>query len=335
VPGEVLGALYGYLPGSTIYALSLGMLAAFIVALLAFMRRGLLASNESLVLGLVLLGAPAVLPHFAFSIGYFDPLLVICALATLTVLDSKLPDGLKLLLACVPCAVGILTHESFLVAAFTLVLASTVLHGKSARWPIWALTALIAVVTVGVQLSGHPSIPMDQYMTEAAARTDHAPDPEAFRLLYFSLRDNFVYLAHHYSSVFTDARLVAALIVPIPYFVMLNDLFRLAVRATDATPTRAWLAGLMVLAPLALILVGFDALRWVSFACLNCSLLVFEGLRSEDPEAREALTLYLHSPRFRILALLSFTLGPLHVVDGNSVATGIHSIAHGLGLVQW
>jgi hypothetical protein len=91
----------------------------------------------------------------------------------------------------------------------------------------------------------------------------------------------------------------------------------------------------MVLAPLALILVGFDALRWVSFACLNCSLLVFECSRAEAPEAREALTLYLHSPRFWILALLSFTLGPLHVVDGNGVATGIHSIAHGLGLVRW
>jgi hypothetical protein len=153
--------------------------------------------------------------------------------------------------------------------------------------------------------------------------------------LYFNLRDNYIYLAQHYSSVLTDARLFAALIVPIPYFVMLRDLLRLATPAKGLTPTRMWMARLLVLAPLALILVGFDALRWVSFACLNCSLLAFECIGEEGPEAREALSLYLHSPRFWLLALLSFSLGPMHVVDGNGIATGIHSIAQGLGLVRW
>ena len=335
LPGALLDAVFGYVSGKAIYALSLGMLAAFTVVLVAFMRRGLLASKEALLLGLVLLAAPAILPHFAYSIGYFDPILVICALLTVAVLDSSLPGGLQLLLACLPCAIGILTHESFLLAAFPLVLARAFLQGKPARFPLWFLTGLVAVATVTVQLFGHPSIPLDQYVTQAATRTDQAPDPEAFRLLYFNLRDNYAYLVQHYSSVLTDARLIAALIVPIPYFVMLQDLFRLAARATGATPARVWLAGVMVLAPLALILVGFDALRWVSFACLNCSLLVFECARAEGAEAREALTLYLYSPRFWILALLSFALGPLHVVDGNGVATGIHSIAHGLGLVRW
>jgi hypothetical protein len=238
-------------------------------------------------------------------------------------------------LACIPCAVGVLTHESFLLAAFPLVIANTLLSGKPAQVSAWTLTGIVGVMTVAVQFHGHPSVPLDQYVTQAAARTDQAPDPEAFRLLYFNLRDNYVYLTQHYSSVLTDARLVAALIVPIPYFVMLHDLFGLATRATGATPTRVWLTRIMLLAPLTLILVGFDALRWVSFACLNCSLLVFECARAERPEAREALTLYLYSPRFWILALLSFTLGPLHVVDGNGVATGIHSVAHGLGLVRW
>jgi hypothetical protein len=335
LPGAVLGAVIGYLPGKAIYALSLAMLAGFTVALLVFMRKGLLASKESLVLGLVLLGAPAILPHFSYSIGYFDPALVICALLTLAVLDSSLPDWLKLLLACVPCAFGVLTHESFLLAAFPLVIARALLTGKPVQALPWILAGVVGVMTIVVQFHGHPSVPLDQYVSQAAARTDQAPDPEAFRLLYFNLRDNYVYLTQHYSSVLTDARLVAALIVPIPYFVMLHDLFGLATRATGATPPRVWLTRIMVLAPLTLILVGFDALRWVSFACLNCSLLVFECARAERPEAREALTLYLYSPRFWILALLSFTLGPLHVVDGNGVATGIHSIAHGLGLVRW
>jgi hypothetical protein len=335
LPGAVLDAVFGYLPGKLIYALSLGTLAAFTVALLVFMRRGLLASNETLVLGLVLLGTPAVLPHFAYSIGYFDPILVICALVTLAVLDSRLPEWLKLLLACVPCAIGVLTHESYLFAAFPLVLARALLRGQPTRASLWVLAALVAVVTVAVQLFGHPSIPLDQYLTQAAARTDLAPEPETFRLLYFNLRENYAYLAEHYSNALTDARLAAALIVPIPYFVMLHDLFRLATRATGATPTRVWMARILVLAPLILILVGFDALRWVSFACLNCSLLVFECVRAQTPGARAALTGYLHSPRFWILALLSFTLGPLHVVDGNAIATGIHSIAHGLGLVRW
>jgi hypothetical protein len=335
LPGALLGAFVKHLPGSAIYALSLGVLAAFTVALLVFMRKGLLASKEVLVLGLVLLGAPAVLPHFAYSIGYFDPVLVICALLTLAALDSTLADWLKLPLAIVPCAIGVLTHESYLFAAFPLVLASTLLRGKPVPASVWALTGLVGVMTLAVQFYGHPSIPLDQYVSQAASRTDLAPDPEAFRLLYFHLWDNYVYLALHYSSVLTDARLFAALIVPIPYFVMLHDLFGLATRATATSLTRLWMARILVLAPLILILVGFDALRWVSFACLNCSLLVFECTSAEGPEAREALTLYIHSPRFWILALLSFTLGPLHVVDGNGVATGIHSIAHGLGLVRW
>jgi hypothetical protein len=334
--GAVLGLSFNYLTADLIYALSLGVLMALAIALLAFVRRPLLMSKEMLGLGLVLLGAPAVLPHFAYAIGYFDPILIICALLTLAILDSTLVGWLKLSLALIPCVIGVLTHESYALNAFPLILACTLVSPKSEKMPIVILTGAVCVMTVMVQAFGQPSIPVDQYMSHAAVRTDVVLDLEAFQLLYFHLRENFIYLAQHYSSMMTVARLVAGLIVPIPYFLLLADLFRLMTQAVGISRRRILVLGVCLLAPLLLALVGFDVLRWVSFACLNLSLLIFACIRSDDSgRVRDALTRYVHSARFWGLALFSYTLGPLHVVDGNGIATGIHALAHGLALVRW
>jgi hypothetical protein len=334
--GAALGAYFTYLSSTAIYATSLCVLAAFVATLLVFTRTALLMSGESLALGLVLLGAPAVLPHFAYSIGYFDPILVICALLTLAILDASLPAALKVALACGVCAVGVLTHEMYLFAAFPLILARAFLVQRPDKRLLWILTGLVCVTTALVVHYGQPSLPLDRYMSLAEPRTDVKLDREAFQLLYFHSWLNLLYLAQHYSSVFTDARLVAALIVPIPYFLMLYDLFVVTTRARGMSARQSWAVGVWVLAPLLLTLVGFDVLRWISFACLNCSLLILESIRLDSSgEVREALQRQVHSARFWVLALLSFALAPLHVVDGNGIATGIHSIAHGLGLVRW
>jgi hypothetical protein len=50
---------------------------------------------------------------------------------------------------------------------------------------------------------------------------------------------------------------------------------------------------------------------------------------------QNALDSYVRSPRFIILALLSFAIGALHVVDSNTVGSGVHAIARGLGIIQW
>lgn len=334
--GAALAAHFAYLSSTAIYATSLCVLAAFAAALVVFARTALLASGEALVLGLVLLGAPALLPHFAYSIGYFDPILVIFALLTLAVLDSSWVDSLKLALAYGLCVMGVLTHEMYLFAAFPLIVGRALLVQRPGRRLLWILTGLVCVTTVLVAHYGQPSVPLDRYMSLVEPRTDMKLDLEAFQLLYFHGWLNFLYLVHHYSSVFTDVRLVAALIVPIPYFLMLYELFVTTTRARGMSARQSWVVGAWVLAPLLLTLVGFDVLRWVSFACLNCSLLILESIRLDrSGDVREALHRQVHSVRFWVLALLSFALAPLHVVDGNGIATGIHSIAHGLGLVKW
>jgi hypothetical protein len=336
LPGALLSTHFERLTAATIYSISLCTLAAFTVALVLFMRKALLSSRATFVLGLVLLGSPAILPHFAYSLGYFDPLLVICALLALAVFATPLPEWLKVPLAFLPCAIGVLIHESFVLAAFPVVIACTLMGGKSRAAALCALAFLVVTLTALVQLHGQPSIPLDRYMTEAAARTDVKLNFEAFEFLYFQPRQNFSYLLQHYSSVLTDARLLAGLIVPIPYFLLLRDLFRATVDAAGL-PIRMklWIAG-CILAPLALLLVGFDALRWASFACLNCSILICQAITADRSGAVEkALSRYVFSVRFMTLALLSFAVAPLHVVDGNAIATGVHSIARGLRLVQW
>jgi succinate dehydrogenase hydrophobic anchor subunit len=128
--------------------------------------------------------------------------------------------------------------------------------------------------------------------------------------------------------------LVAGLLVPIPYFVLLRDLFKIATERADLTARVRVAVTACLLAPLALMLVGFDTLRWVSFVCLNCSLVIFMLVRVDSSGAVEmAVSDYMRSARFAVLALLSLALGPLHVVEGNGIMTGIRAAAHGLGLL--
>jgi hypothetical protein len=331
--GSLLGLYFDRLGAATVYAISLCTLALLVVALLLFLRRALLTSSTMLILGVVLLGAPAVLPHFAYAIGYFDPVLVICALLALGVLAAPLPDWLKVPIAFLPCAFGVLTHESFALAAFPLV-AGCLLIAR--RKLIWTLTMAVLALTVVVQVVGHPTIGLDEYMRMATARTDMQINAEAFELLYFQPRENLYYLVRHYSSIATEVRLLAGLIVPIPYFVMLRDLYTRAAGASAMTAGTRLVVCICIFAPVVLALIGFDVLRWASFVCLNCSILICECVRSDGSGAAvEAVSRYVRSRRFVLLALLSFSLGALHVVDSNSLGSGVHAMARGLGLVQW
>jgi hypothetical protein len=334
--GSLLGLYFDWLSAAAIYAISLGTLAMLVVALLLFLRRALLTSSTMLILGVALLGAPAVLPHFAYAIGYFDPILVICAVLALGVLASPLPDWLKVPIAFLPCAFGVLTHESFALAAFPLVAACSLVARTAPRKLIWSLTIAVFALTIVVQVVSHPAIALEEYMQWATARTDMQVNAEAFELLYFQPRENLYYLVRHYSSIATDVRLLAGLIVPIPYFVMLRDLYTRAAGASTMSAGTRLAVCVCIFAPVVLALAGFDALRWVSFTCLNCSILICEYVRSDaSGAAAEAVTRYVRSSRFVLLALLSFSLGALHVVDSNSLGSGVHAMARGLGLIQW
>jgi hypothetical protein len=336
LPGAVLASCLDHVSSATIYAVSLGTLAAFVILLMLIVRKPLLSSKTALVLGLTLFGAAGILPHFAYSLGYFDPILVICAVLAGGVFGSSAADWLKVTMAFALCAIGVLTHEIFILAAFPLVVGRTLISGAPRTGVLWVLTILVAATTVIVQMAGQPVIPLDEYMSQAAARTDVKADVEAFRLLYFHPGENFSYLVEHYSNALTDARLLAGLLVPAPYFLLLRDLFQTATAAAAMSDRTRMMIWACIFAPLLLVLGGFDALRWVSFACLNCSVLIFEYLRGERAEAVEAaLRGYVLSARFVILALLAYSLGALHVVDGNAIATGIHSLARGLQLVHW
>jgi len=334
--GSLLGLYFDWLSATAVYAISLGILALLVVALLVLLRRVLLTSSTMLILGIVLLGAPGVLPHFAYAIGYFDPILVICAVLALGVLMCPLPAWLKVPIAFLPCAFGVLTHEAFALAAFPLVAACPLIARTARPMPIWSLTIAVFALTVVVQVVGHPTMELDEYIRMAAARTDMQINSEAFELIYFQPRENLYYLLSHYSSITTDVRLLAGLIAPIPYFFMLRDLYSRAARASATTAGTRLAVRACLFAPVVLALVGFDVLRWVSFVCLNCSILICEYVRSDDSgAAAEAVTRYVKSPRFVLLALFSFALGAVHVVDSNTLGSGLHAILRGLGLIQW
>jgi hypothetical protein len=333
LPGAVLGLAFQQVSAVTIYVLSLCMLGVMTVALLLVLYDRLRASAAMLVLCLVVLGAPGALPHFAYALGYFDPILIICSLLALLVLKSSLADPVKVAAAFVPCAVGVLTHESFVLTAFPLIGACTFAVGNDRKGAFWTLTGLVLVLTALVQAVGQPSIPLEEYVAAARSRTHMGLDVEAFRLLYFNTGENLSYLRHHYSSVATIIRIFLGVAAAIPYFVLLRDLFRKAVWAQGLSAGRYRAVCAFILVPPSLLLLaGFDVLRWVSFASLNCSILVLE---CNSSAARQALDQYVKSPRFMILALMSFALGALHVVDSNTVGSGVHSIARGLGIIQW
>lgn len=333
--GSTIELLGGYLSGPRIYALSLALLAGLTVALLAFTARVMLASRSNLVLLLALLGGPAVLPHFSYALGYFDPILIVCALLVATLIGSPLPKALSVPVAAILCALGSLVHESFLVTAFPLVVIVQILRKPGQMSLLWPLAAVLLLVPVAVQIAGHPSLPLDQYIARATLRTDIHLSREAFELLDFSPTENLHYLLQHYGNAVTDLRLLTAFVIPLPYFVWLYDLYRVAatVRPFDSKERR--ILAVSVLAPMALMLVGFDALRWVSFACVNCSIFVHECLRADTSgELGQALERHVRSPRFMLLTLWAFAIGSLHVVDSNGFGSGVHALGRGLGFIS-
>jgi hypothetical protein len=331
--GSVLEWLGGSLSGVSLYELSLAMLGLFALALVLFTARVMLASRASFVLLLALIGGPAILPHFAYALGYFDPLLVVDALLIATLITSALPAALSVALAAVLCAAGSLIHESFLMTALPLVVIVQLARGASQWRRLLPLVAVAVLVPVAVQFAGHPSLPLDQYVARAATRTDIHLSREAFELLYFSPQENLRYLVQHYASASTDLRLLTAFVLPLPYFLCLYDIYRVAATARPVDMRTQRVVAISILIPMALLLVGFDALRWVGFACVNCAIFVHECLRADASGAVErACERYVRSPRFVLLALWSFSLGSLHVVDSNGFGSGVHSLGRGLGL---
>jgi hypothetical protein len=318
-----------------IYAISLVILVSFALCLMLFMKRVALMSRVNLVVVLVLLGAPGLLPHSAYALGYLDPILVICGLSAAAILWAPITVPLRIPIALALCAVGTLTHEAFLFVAFPLVAMRTLVRQGDGRGPVYVLGVATLALTV-IQFLVHPLVSPEQYLAHAAARTEMRLDPDVIQLLYFSMPDNLLYLARHYASVMTDLRLLAGLIVPIPYFLLLSDLFRIAATALQLSGALRLWALACILAPLTLTLVGFDTLRWISFACLNCSIFVHECMREDGfGTLQQSLDRYVSSARFALLALFSFSVGVLHVVDGNALATGIHELARGLEFVRW
>jgi hypothetical protein len=333
--GSVIDLLGGELPGPRIYALSLLILLLLAGGLIAFTAKVMLASRVNLVLALALLGGPAVLPHFSYSLGYFDPILILCALLIASLVSSSLPQAVSMSVAAILCVAGALTHESFLLAAFPMVVIIQYVRRPGQMRVLWPLAGVLIAVPVVLQLAGHPSLPLDQYLARAAARTDMRVNLEAFQLLYFSPRENLDYLVHHYTNVVTDLRLATAFLVPLPYFAWLADLYRVASASRPPDPNGRRVLAALVIAPMALMLLGFDALRWVSFACLNCSIFILESLRVDSAGAvSQAVERYVRSPRCALLALWSFAIGSLHVVDSNGFGSGVHSLGRGLGLIQ-
>lgn len=334
--GSLLALCFDRLSGSEVYAVSLATLLVLAGSLVLLLRRALLCCGAMLVVGVVLLGAPGALPHFAYSIGYFDAVLVLWALLALSVLDSTIPDWMKVPLALVACALGVLTHEAFLLTAFPVACGWSLIARTSRPAVIGSLALAVFLLTVVMQVVGHPSIGLEQYIQQASTRTDMRINTEAFELLYFRLGANLSYLLRHYSSITTDIRLLAGLIVLIPYYILLRDLY---CRAADATaiPADARIAGrICILAPIVLALAGFDVLRWLSFVGLNCSILICAYVRRDTSGAVVgALSRYVRSTRFMLLALLSYSIGAIHVVDSNSLGSGVHAMARGLGLIQW
>ena len=173
-------------------------------------------------------------------------------------------------------------------------------------------------------------------MKLCALRTDMTVEPGTFMLLYYQPKSNLANMLDYYSSPMVDVRVLAGVIVPIPYFLMLRDLFRITVGRIGLDLRARIAVTACIFAPLLLLLLGYDVLRWISFVALNCSLLVMALIGGDCAGViRAGVSDYVLSGRFAILALLSLALGPLHVVDGNGIATGVHAVARGLGLVRW
>jgi hypothetical protein len=317
--GELLLPLH-FISLRTVLAIELAIFAAVIAVTYVVFRRTLCGTLEERALAAFLLAAPALLPHFAYLSGDLDSVLYICTVLAIGAFLTT-PAAAAAICTIALSIVGMLIHEAFALLFYPVLLAIMLDQSRRHRLRSGvaiAQLALIGIVFLAILHFGKWSVPHPEYLAAAQQRTNMPLEGTVFLVLSNTLQQQLHFVAALYTKQLIAGVLLSCL-VSLPYFAMLVWLLQSALAVLGYAKKARWSLLLLLCAPLLLLPLGHDVMRWVSAICVNLSLFLLY-LYSTAPEAAErgALT----------TALTTWTATPLYpAMLGYTLALGAYGIA--------
>jgi len=313
----LFGQLFAHVPFVSLNALTktaltntgLCILAIYAIFAPAFSRTVARAALFSF-----LLSGPAMLPHLAYHAGFLDnPLLSLLLLAMLLLWCSG--TWITITAITVLCVVGLLIHEAFLLMFYPLIFLLMIIRCKEARvrHGVFAIHLLvIAAAFIVIETRGKLTISTDFYLTYLQSRTDLYISPDFVRVWNQPFSHIPAYLLHS-MPLRTLAGTLLALVTSVPYFCALKTCVSLSIRESGTRQLSLPVTGAILCAPLLLVFIAADVMRWVSAACINASLYVLwaewnspPGTPSDEPTGPVSFT---KSPWFTAYFVWSLVIG--------------------------
>jgi hypothetical protein len=310
--GEMFAAVR-YLSRGQLLAVEYVFLAAgFALTYLVF-RRVLFAGTAESRLAIILLSAPAALPHLGYLFAQPDItlyILVILSLAVFLKADARVATAVSLVLCCL----GLLAHEAFLLMFYPAVVAVMMYLSRRGRLRLWAvgLHALVVLVCfVAVIHWGPLKVSPDVVLGEAQARTNVGIQRQVYDVMASTLAQQRALVYRMYSPG-VIRMLWLTLALSAPYFALLARLLDETMRRAALPRAQRLLTVALFLSPLLLCTLGHDTTRWIGAMCLDATLFLLFVQTAEPAEspARLYLREWCADPAVLVWLAYFLAIGP-------------------------
>lgn len=286
--------------------------AGFALTYLLF-RRLLFTGTAESRLAVILLSAPAALPHLGYLFAQPDItlyILVILSLALFAHADPRIAAAVSLPLCCL----GLLTHEAFLLMFYPAVLAAMLYLWRRSKLPLWtvALHGVIVLACFAAVLHGGAlKVSPDLILQEAQARTNVPIQRQVYDVMASTLAQQRALVYRMYTPG-VMRMLWLTLLLSAPYFVLLVRLLDTTLRRAALPRAQRLLTAALFLSPLLLCTLGHDTTRWIGAMCLDATLfLLFVQMKEPyDSAARAFLREWSAQPVALVWLAYVLAVGP-------------------------
>jgi hypothetical protein len=318
--GELFSHVAFFTRGQLLAMEYLFLAAAFALTYFVF-RRMLFGNEADTRLAVLMLSAPAVLPHIGYLFAQPDVTLYLLLLVCLYAFLNTSPMAATLI-SLPLCCLALLAHEAFSLMFYPLIVAILLQLCRTRKLPWIAGIAHVAVVFavfVAILHFGTLKVSPQTVLAEATARTNVGIQGQVFDVMGSTLQQQRT-LVHTMYTPGVLRILAMTLVISLPYVWLLITLLCKALRAAGAPIWQQALTASMLLSPLLLCALGHDTTRWIGAMCLDASLLVLFLFLNDDENAESRSVLRAWSAGPSLLPWLGYV-----IAIGPYGATGIRS----------
>lgn len=315
--GELFSHFAYLTRGQLLLAEYLFLAAAFVLCYTVF-RPILFRNRETSMIAVLLLSAPAALPHIGYLFAQPDVTLFLLLLLCLWMLFNMSPFAAAC--ATIPlCIIALCTHEAFSLMFYPLVVAILIEQCRTRRLPWIAAIAHVAIIGaafLAILHFGKLKVSPDTILQEALTRTNVGIQRQVYDVMASSFAEQRELVRRMYNSLIWKL-LALTICIAAPYFFLLGKLLRRSMHAAAMPSWQQAITSLLFLSPLLLCYLGHDFTRWIGAACIDASLFIL-ALAQTNAAVRDTLTRWTTNENITAWLAYLIAAGPMG-------ATGIRS----------